>query len=256
MYIVLIWLHGKQHLIYVVCQVSWVLLAILITKVILFYVCFYSRRTLCPGRQPRHGGVNPTFTPYDEIWTWIPVVTDSQNNCNSQINPSARQNSAPNDTNISTVSLPSYEHAVRQSTTTVPRNSAQVNETSTQRVSESQYDTIPVDLATRSRTSGGITAASVSRPSNTLSALTAALQSPLPERRGEPMAREAPRRGNNSEQQNNNRERNTGRYGSSNVTHVDEIRERSQQFYRQYNGIHQRQRVVTTNPGNAKITDN
>lgn len=211
------------------------------------------RRTLCPGRQPRHGGVNPTFTPYDEIWTWIPVVTDSQNNCNSQINPSARQNSAPNGTNISTVSLPSYEHAVCHSSV-VPRNSAQITDNSNQRDSENHYDTIPVDLAARSRTSGVATSAPSSRPSNTLSALTAALQSPLPERRGEPTTRDVSnsRRGNNSERRNDNRVRRYRRQGSSHVTHVDEVREMSQQFYRQYGARNQRQRVVTTNPGSVK----
>ena len=133
----------------------------------------------------------------------------------------------------------------------MPRNSAQITQNSTQRDNENHYDTIPVDLAARSRTSGGATSAPVSRPSNALSAL----QSPSPERRGEPSTRVTSHqhRGNNPERRNENRQRSNRPQSSSNVSHVNEVRERSQQFYRQYGGRNQRQRVVTTNPGTSTL---
>ena len=80
------------------------------------------RTNLPPGRgNPRHGGVNHGFsTNYDEIWTWIPVITDSLARCPSQINPSARasssqqQNSSSQQrTLLNNLRLPSYNEAVR-----------------------------------------------------------------------------------------------------------------------------------------------
>ena len=211
---------------------------------VLISLCF--RSNLFPGRQPRHGGVNPTFTSYDEIWTWIPVVTESQNNCNSQIYPSARESSSANGANISTLTLPSYENALRQSASSVPRNNAQIVASSRARNNDNHYETIPADLnQNHPPASGGATAASASRPSNSLSALTAALQSPLPERRAEPAAGTSAQRGNNS----GNRERENTRTGTSQSSHVNQIRQQSQNMYRQYNSRNQSQRVVAVNPG-------
>ena len=190
--------------------------------------------------------MNPTFTSYDEIWTWIPVVTESQNNCSSQIYPSARENSSSNDAPISTVTLPSYENAVRQSENTVPRSSAQNIVNPHAISSESHYETIPANTGqSHLPTSGGATAASVSRPHNSLSALTAALQSPLPERRLEPSSQRENNTAHHGRRgENRNRER-------SQMSHQDEIRQTSQNFYRQYNSRNRSQRIVERNPGKS-----
>lgn len=146
------------------------------------------------------------------------------------------------------MTLPSYENAIRQSSNTVPRTSAQNTQNSQTRGSESISA-----LAGRNNphTSSCATSSSVSRPINALSALTAALQSPLPDRRGAPTTRETSRRGNNSDR--HNRERNNRNGSNTRVSHVDEIRERSHHIYRQYHGRNHNQRIVTTNPGNFSL---
>ncbi|KAL4216666.1 hypothetical protein ACF0H5_024389 [Mactra antiquata] len=73
----------------------------------------------CPTQgqgHPRHGGVNPTFTSYDEIWTWIPVVTENSDNCRNQSrgSTSGRGNGVSSHNNNSSRNsrLPSYNEAI------------------------------------------------------------------------------------------------------------------------------------------------
>ena len=75
---------------------------------------FCSRRGVEVSGNPRHGGVNPPFSNYDEIWTWIPIVRNSTEQCRSNVISGPR--------NVTTDSrgrlivrnprLPSYNEAV------------------------------------------------------------------------------------------------------------------------------------------------
>jgi hypothetical protein len=68
---------------------------------------------------PRHGGVNPTFSNYDEIWTWIPVVNGNTDNCRNQNSAAARESSATqtNRELMRNLRLPSYNEAIREGQT-------------------------------------------------------------------------------------------------------------------------------------------
>ena len=175
------------------------------------------------------------------------MVTESQNNCTSQIYPSARENRSSNELSVSTVPLPSYENVVRQTDSRLPRNSAQTsaNPCANNTTNANHYETIPADvIQTNLPTSGGATSVAVTRPSNSLSGLmTAALQSPLPERRSEPAAQ----REHNS-RQHGRRGENRNR-SSAQLTHEEELRQRSQNIYRQYNSRTRSPRIVERNPG-------
>ncbi|WAR29596.1 hypothetical protein MAR_003164 [Mya arenaria] len=63
---------------------------------------------------PQQGSVNPTFSNYDEIWTWIPIVTEHSGNCQSQINPGQRNidMTRRNTELVNNLRLPTYSEAV------------------------------------------------------------------------------------------------------------------------------------------------
>ncbi|XP_060076159.1 uncharacterized protein LOC132555815 [Ylistrum balloti] len=73
------------------------------------------------GRDPnesRGGGVNPAFTNYDEIWTWIPVIRGNQgecaNECERDTGTGSRENNtaSSNDALSRTLEPPPYSVAI------------------------------------------------------------------------------------------------------------------------------------------------
>jgi len=69
--------------------------------------------------QPQHGGVNPIFTNYDEVWQWIPTVTGNSENCRSQIIPARRpiEMNRQNTELLNNLRLPTYSEAVNSNQT-------------------------------------------------------------------------------------------------------------------------------------------
>ncbi|XP_053387498.1 GATA zinc finger domain-containing protein 14-like [Mercenaria mercenaria] len=88
---------------------------------------------------PRHGGVNPTFSNYDEIWTWIPVLTDNDH-CRNQNSASAIENSATqtNRELMRNLRLPSYNEAVSVSPREYRSSNERQNVSQRQNVSPGQ----------------------------------------------------------------------------------------------------------------------
>lgn len=90
---------------------------------------------------PRHGGVNPTFSPYDEVWTWIPIVRNSSENCRSYIDPVERSINV-NERNrdiLRNLRLPSYNEAVGNRGNNVVQNIRTVPSRMTSEVTSSNH---------------------------------------------------------------------------------------------------------------------
>ncbi|XP_021377802.1 uncharacterized protein LOC110465938 isoform X1 [Mizuhopecten yessoensis] len=87
----------KEMKIETVIIILWASGGVLLLVLMMLLVCILknNRKAFVHGRRespnvfrigvdpsdPRRGGVNPAFTNYDEIWTWIPVVRGNQDEC-------------------------------------------------------------------------------------------------------------------------------------------------------------------------------
>ncbi|KAH3873147.1 hypothetical protein DPMN_036374 [Dreissena polymorpha] len=108
----------------VILIVLWVSGGVLLLSLIVLLTCILrnhrkqrrdgaQNQSIAAG-QPRQGSVNPTFSNYDEIWTWIPIVTGNSGNCRSHVNPIVR-NAVANNRNrelLNNLRLPTYSEAI------------------------------------------------------------------------------------------------------------------------------------------------
>ncbi|KAL5020088.1 hypothetical protein ScPMuIL_002980 [Solemya velum] len=114
----------------------------------------------------RNGGINPAFTSYDEIWTWIPVMRGDRADCTAQIEPTALQRTTVSSTTPGNRPLrpPSYHEATSSnnsqmpnirpdcSVSTIAQLCANINSPSaSRRVTSTQQTEVPRDANNASR---------------------------------------------------------------------------------------------------------
>ncbi|KAK3598014.1 hypothetical protein CHS0354_042369 [Potamilus streckersoni] len=157
---------------------------------------FYTRTS---GACPPHGGVNPSFTSYDDIWTWIPVIT--QNTCvNGNINP-AEQDTDGGQGN--TTIPPTYDEAINEQSNRT-EISAPLNRQMTSTPIEHHYETIQVrEISANPRMPNPMTNVNSNVPNTNprSSALRPSVQSPLPNRSVQPSTDQNERHGRSLLQQ-------------------------------------------------------
>ncbi|KAL3886486.1 hypothetical protein ACJMK2_026480 [Sinanodonta woodiana] len=184
--------------------------------------------TRSSGACPPHGGVNPSFTSYDEIWTWIPVITDTQNTCvNGNRNPVEQDADGGQGT---TTIPPSYDEAINEQSNPT-EISLPSNRQMTSTPIEHNYETIQIrEINANPRMPSPLTNVNSSVPNTNprSSALRPLVQSPLPNRSVQPSMEQSERCGRSPLQQ--------GRHDSESRNE----RRSSYRIYHQYPGSDQR----------------
>ncbi|XP_069103328.1 uncharacterized protein [Argopecten irradians] len=122
----------KEMKIETVIIILWASGGVLLLVLMVLLVCILktNRKSLVHGRrespnvfrvgldpsESRGGGVNPAFTNYDEIWTWIPVIRGNQTECANECEQTStnRENTtaASNEALSRTLEPPPYSVAI------------------------------------------------------------------------------------------------------------------------------------------------